>query len=71
MCKYAGWLPLTTLVAAALTLLFEDVAKVVRGGKSGQHRARQLLTATGGDPRESAAETRQQRLCVSRHVCNA
>ncbi len=28
-----------------------------RGGKSGQHRTRWLLTATGGDPRESAAET--------------
>jgi len=29
----------------------------MRGGKSGQHRERQLLTATGGDPRESATET--------------
>lgn len=26
-------------------------------GKSGQHREGQLLTATGGDPRESATET--------------
>jgi len=29
-----------------------------RGGKSGQHRTRQLLTATGGNPRESATETK-------------
>jgi hypothetical protein len=27
-------------------------------GKSGQHRERQLLTAIGGNPRESATETR-------------
>jgi hypothetical protein len=27
------------------------------GGKSGQHRERQLLAATGGNPRESATET--------------
>jgi hypothetical protein len=27
-------------------------------GKSGQHRTRRLLTATGGDSRESATETR-------------
>lgn len=27
------------------------------GGKSGQHRTRQLLTATGGNSRESATET--------------
>lgn len=26
-------------------------------GKSGQHRIRQSLTATGGNPRESATET--------------
>ena len=29
-----------------------------QGGKSGQHRIRQSLTATGGDPRESATETK-------------
>ncbi len=28
------------------------------GGKSGQHRTRQLLTATGSDSRESATETK-------------
>lgn len=28
------------------------------GGKSGQRRARQSLTATGGDSRESATETK-------------
>ena len=28
------------------------------GGKSGQHREWQSLTATGGDPRESATETK-------------
>jgi hypothetical protein len=27
-------------------------------GKSGQRRERQLLTATGGNPRESATETK-------------
>ena len=30
----------------------------MRGGKSGQHRERQSLTATGGNPRESATETK-------------
>lgn len=30
----------------------------MRGGKSGQRRTRQSLTATGGDPRESATETK-------------
>ena len=34
---------------------------VMLGGKSGQHRIRQLLTATGGDPRESATETKLPR----------
>lgn len=28
------------------------------GGKSGQRRERQSLTATGGNPRESATETK-------------
>ncbi len=31
-------------------------------GKSGQHRGGQLLTATGGDSRESATETIPSRL---------
>lgn len=30
---------------------------VMLGGKSGQHRIRQSLTATGGNSRESATET--------------
>ncbi len=34
-------------------IVFHDV-----GGKSGQYRARQLLTATRGNPRESATETK-------------
>ncbi len=34
------------------------IARQLVGGKSGQHRTRQLLTATGGDPRESATETK-------------
>ncbi len=29
----------------------------MEGGKSGQHRTRQLLTTTRGNPRESATET--------------
>ena len=33
-------------------------AAKVAGGKSGQDRARWWLTATGGDPRESATENK-------------
>jgi len=35
------------------------------GGKSEQRRARQSLTATGGDPRESAAETKLPRFALA------
>lgn len=35
----------------------KTTAGVYTRGKSGQHRIRQLLTATGGNSRESATET--------------
>jgi len=38
-------------------LLADRVLLEVRG-KSGQYRERQLLTVTGGNPRESATETK-------------
>lgn len=36
----------------------QTIAPLIGGGKSGQHRVRQSLTATGGDSRESATETK-------------
>jgi hypothetical protein len=40
-------------------LLLNDRNKLVLGGKSGQDRARWWLTATRGDPRDSATENTQ------------